>query len=100
MEHIKNMEWFKDVFSQKLENYDLKYKNFDNGDFGSLEQVEFNSTQIGGNIDFWSLGYLGIFIWDYKKEEIILNTLINPDDNDKKEDALEILNSILFNTIK
>ena len=43
-----------------------------------LNQVEFNSKKVGGNIDFWGLGWLGVFVWDYEKEEQLINLLIEP----------------------
>ena len=62
-----NITWFENEMESKFKGYDFKYKHFDEGDFGSLNQFEFNSKNKGGNIDFWGLGWLGVFLWDYQK---------------------------------
>lgn len=95
----KNVLWFKANLAPKLENYKLNYKFFDEGDFGTfgaLNQIEFNSEKIGGNIDFWGLGWLGIFVWDHKKEEELLNVLVEPDNEEKQIEAFRKLEELLF----
>lgn len=91
MEDIKDINWFKKTILPKLNNFEIKYKFFENGDFGSLNQVEFNSTEIGGNIDFWELGWLGIFLWDFKTEKELINVLIEPNDLKKIEKEIKVL---------
>lgn len=91
----KGIEWFKNEVSPNLEGYELSYKFFEEGDFGSLNQVEFNSRKIGGNIDFWGLGWLGVFVWDYEKEEQILNILLEPHQNTEKEKVFKELRELL-----
>ena len=61
-----------------------------------MNQIEFNSKRIGGNIDFWELGWLGIFVWDYEKEEQILNILLEPNQNEEKEKVFKQLEEILL----
>ncbi len=95
MEQVRNIEWFKDELAPKLEGYELDYKFFDEGDFGSLNQVEFNSKKRGGNIDFWGLGWLGIFVWDYETEEQLLNLLLEPNQEREKEEAFKKLQEFL-----
>lgn len=95
MKEIKDIKWFKDKLAPELQDYELKYKFFNEGDFGSLNQVEFNSKKIGGNVDFWGLGWLGIFVWDYKTEEQLLNVLLEPDQEKEKENAFEQLERLL-----
>jgi hypothetical protein len=92
---IKNIDWFKKEVASTFTGYVLNYKFFDKGDFGSLNQVEFNSDTMGGNIDFWELGWLGIFVWDYKKEEELINVLLEP--HQEKEKIFEHLLSLLDN---
>ena len=55
-EPIKDVNWFKDGIEPKLNGFEVKYKYLEEGDFGSLNQIEFNSKKIGGEIDFWGLG--------------------------------------------
>jgi hypothetical protein len=93
---VKNIDSFKSELAPRLKEYNLEYKFFDEGDFGSLSQVEFNSSKIGGNIDFWGLGWLGIFVWDYQKEQELLNLLIKPDQEDEKKNAINRLILLLL----
>jgi hypothetical protein len=93
---VNNIDSFKSELAPKLKGYKLEYRFFSEGDFGSLNQVEFNSSKIGGNIDFWGLGWLGIFVWDYRKEEQLLNLLIKPDQEDEKKIAINKLELLLL----
>lgn len=95
METIKDIVWFKDNFESILKEYKTQYRFYEEGDFGSLNQVEFNSKIRGGNIDFWGLGWLGIFIWDYQEEVEIMNVLLKPDQEEEKTKILEKLKTIL-----
>lgn len=95
MKKEKDFEWFKKEIAPLLKGYELDYKFFEEGDFGSLNQVEFNSKSKGGSIDFWELGWLGIFIWDYKKEEQQLNILIEPGQEEEKANAFNKLQQLL-----
>jgi hypothetical protein len=95
MKDVKDFEWFKKEIIPNLKNYELSYKFFQEGDFGSLNQIEFNSKKIGGNIDFWGLGWLGIFVWNYETEEQMFNVLIEPHQEEEKEKALEKLQELL-----
>jgi len=97
MKKTYNIKWFKDNISELLCNYDIEYKSFKNGDFGALNQVEFNSDKIGGNIDFWGLDWLGVFLWDYKKEIELINVLLEPSEYNKKEEIINDLLKILNN---
>ncbi|MCX6180977.1 MAG: hypothetical protein NT150_03490 [Bacteroidetes bacterium] len=94
MEKI-NVEWFEKEIAPSLKCYKISYRFYEEGDLGSLHQVEFNSSEKGGNIDFWGLGWLGVFVWDYKKEEQILNILIDPENQSEKEKVFQSLKNIL-----
>jgi len=98
MNEIKDINWFKDKLAPKLQGYELGYRFFDEGDFGSLSQVEFNSKKIGGAIDFWGLGWLGIFVWHNEKEEELLNVLLEPHQDMEKEEAFKQLEELLRET--
>jgi hypothetical protein len=95
MGKVRDLNWFKNEMSPNLKEYELVYKFFKKGDFGSLNQVEFNSKKIGGNIDFWGLGWLGIFVWNYETEEEVLNILLEPHQEAEKEKAFDKLQELL-----
>ncbi|QTY27911.1 hypothetical protein [Flavobacterium sp. CS20] len=95
MENSKLKEKFLKEIEPKMNNFEIIHKDFKEGDFGSLEQIEFNSENIGGNIDFWSKGWLGIFLWDYKKEKEILNTLNEPNEEKDKKENFEKMKEII-----
>jgi hypothetical protein len=89
MADIKDIELFKTHVASTLVNYELQYRFYEKGDFGSLSQVIFNSPQNGGGIDFWGKGWLGIDLHDYEKDEQVLNVLLEP--NQKEEKAFDRL---------
>jgi hypothetical protein len=74
----KDLDWFKATIAHVLESYQLEYKYYEEGDFGSLNQVSINSATLGGNVDFWGLGWVGIFVWDYQAESENINVLLEP----------------------
>lgn len=88
--------WFKDKIEPKMEGFEIGYRYWADGDFGSLDQVEFNSKKIGGSIDFWGLGWLGIFLWDYEKEEEIINVLLEQHEKEEHKEALKNLMQYLI----
>ncbi len=91
MEKAKDIEWFKKVIEPTLKGYKIQYRFYEEGDFGSLNQVIFNSPIKGGGIDFWELGWLGIDIYDYENDEQLLNILLEPYQNEEKEKAFKRL---------
>lgn len=95
MRKKKDIEWFKNEIAPNLGGYNLKYKFFEKGDFGSLYQIEFNSKKICGNIDFWELGWFGLFVWNYETEEQIINILLEPYQEKEKEIAIKKLQQLL-----
>jgi hypothetical protein len=94
-----DINWFKKEVAPSLTDYELKYKFFEEGDLGSLDQVEFNSEQIGGNIDFWNSGWLGIFVWDYRSQEQLYNILLEPQQETDKKRAFEKLRGLIIRTL-
>ena len=74
----KTLEWFKKEVSPDLLNYKITYRSYKNGDFGDLDQIIIESKILGGEIDFWSSGWLGIDLYDYEKEKQIINVLLEP----------------------
>lgn len=96
MSKINDFDRFKNNIIPLLKGYEINYKFFENGDFGSLNQIEFNSKKIGGNFDFWELGWLGVFLWDYEREKIIYNVLIEPNQDNEREIIFKKLNEIFI----
>ena len=94
-EIVKDIEWFKKSVEPLLNGYEINYKYYDKGDFGSLNQAEFNSKKIGGNVDFWGLGWLGVFVWSYETDEQLINILVESDKEVEKEKTLIELLQIL-----
>jgi hypothetical protein len=91
----KDILWFKETVAPKLQGYDIKYRFYEEGDFGSLNQVLLESKKIGGQIDFWGGDWLGIYVWDYIKSEELMNVLLEPDKTLEKEKDLERMQSLL-----
>jgi hypothetical protein len=91
----QDLDWFEKEVAPNLNGYELNYKFYQEGDFGSLNQIEFNSKKVGGNIDFWGLGWLGVFVWNYESEEQILNLLLEPHQDEEKIKILTKLAELL-----
>ena len=62
---MTDIEFFKKEVVSLLSSFNLEYRSYADGDFGALEQVVFNTQNIGGNFDFWESGWLGIYIYIY-----------------------------------
>lgn len=88
---VKDVLWFKEKVAPILVGYEVSYRYVAEGDFGSLDLVEFNSSKRGGEIDFWSTGWLSILLVDYSNSEVLLNLFLEPDEDNEKEQALEML---------
>jgi hypothetical protein len=93
----KESIWFKENIISHLESYDIQEKSFSNGDFGDLEQIEFNSEKISGNIDFWSKGWVGVFVWNNICESEMLNILSEPNEEERIIDSFNKLKEIITN---
>jgi hypothetical protein len=95
MSNEKNLTWFKETVAPKLGSYEIDYKFFEKGDFGSLNQIEFNNDLKGGNIDFWSSGWVGIHLVDYVTGDECMNVLIEPNEKERINSYLEKLLELL-----
>ncbi len=81
-----DINWFKQEIEPQLLGYEVTYRYYEQGDFGSLNQVLFESKSKGGQIDNWGSGWLGIFLYDLKEEKELINVLLSPEEmgqNDK-----------------
>lgn len=92
-----DIQWFKEKVEPVLDDFEIKYKYFEKGDFGSLNQVEFNSSTQGGEVDFWNSGFLGIHLVDYTKGVELLNEFWEPEYVVEKRTALRKLQNLLRN---
>ena len=96
MQMIYDLTWFKTYVAPKMIGYELEYRFWNNGDFGSLNQVQFNSEKMGGAIDLWSQGWTGIHLVDYSADVELLNILLSPTQESAKTESfsklLEFLN--------
>lgn len=92
---MKNIIWFKDNFEYYLNNYVIEYKFYENGDFGNLDQVEFNSTGKGGEIDFWSSGSLNIHFVNYITGQVLINIFLEPYQEKEKNEIFERLRELI-----
>jgi hypothetical protein len=81
----RNMQWFKKYFLPALQEYKIAYSSFQNGDLGDLDRVELEGNDIGATIEFWSSGWLGVHIYDYKIDDTVLNALLEPEEDLEKE---------------
>lgn len=89
---------FESIRSNLFENFkNIKFntKEFEDGDFGSLKRIEFESLNLCGNIDFWGKDWFGIFVWDLMREEIIINKLLEPYQAFEKEQVINELYNVL-----
>lgn len=89
------LDWFKNSFVQNLDKYVTEYRFFEEGDFGSLNQVIFNSTKMGGEVEFWSSGFMRIHLWDYENDKELINILLEPSENKEKESVFTKLAELL-----
>lgn len=75
---MSDLELFNEKFAPLLVSYNLKFRNYSEGDLGALVQVVFDSSTLGGNFDFWESDWLGIFVYDYISDSEICNKLLSP----------------------
>ncbi len=76
-------EWFKVMIQPKLSekaDYVFNYRHYDDGDFGDLDQVAFDSDAYLCEIDFWSSGWLSLGVWDVLQEKVVINEFLEPTD--------------------
>ncbi|WP_072166393.1 hypothetical protein [Erwinia sp. Leaf53] len=90
-----NISHFKSDIAPKLGSYILTYSSYPNGDFGSLERVEFSGNNLIGTLDFWSQGWLDINVYDCQQDEGLINRYYKPENIVEQEEALRSLCKIL-----
>ena len=93
---MTDIEFFKKEVASLLSSFNLEYRSYADDDFGALEQVVFNTQNIGGNFDFWKSGWLGIYIYDYISDSEVCNKLLEPSE-EHQETLKEIVTEIFVN---
>lgn len=93
---MTDMDFFRKEVASHLSSFNLEYRSYADGDFGALEQVVFNTQDIGGNFDFWESGWLGIYIYDYISDSEVCNILLEPSE-EHQETLKEIVTEIFVN---
>ena len=93
---MTDIEFFKKEVASLLSSFNLEYRSYADGDFGALEQVVFDTQNIGGNFDFWESGWLGIYIYDYISDSEVCNKLLEPSE-EHQETLKEIVTEIFVN---
>ncbi len=86
-----DFNWFKEDFFQYLKDYKVDYRFFEQGDYGHLNQVIFNSSRRGGEIDFWEDGTFSIHMWDFQNDEELLNIILKPNESFRRQYVFERL---------
>ena len=58
--------------------------------------ITFESSQKGGYIHFWGSGWFGVDVYDYEKDEEVLNVLLEDNEIEEQDQLLEKLKKILL----
>ena len=90
-----DVTWFNSVVASCLHGFALNYRYFEQGDFGALHQVEFNSAHKGGCFDFWGMDWLGIYLVDYGQERELFNRLLTDAEEHEKQHAIDTFLALL-----
>ncbi len=67
----------------------IQHKFHEQGDFGSLHQIRIDSKAIEVVIDFWGKGWIGLSIYDFGKDDYVLNELVDPKEEKRKESLIK-----------
>ncbi|WP_448093794.1 hypothetical protein [Pseudomonas lini] len=59
-----NVDYFNWYIKPLLKDCSFKYSSFSNGDFGDLERVEIDGRGKVGAVEFWSMGWMGVDVYD------------------------------------
>ncbi|MGM9738291.1 MAG: hypothetical protein ACI3ZT_07775 [Candidatus Cryptobacteroides sp.] len=92
---MSDIEYFKKELLPFFKLFDCKWRKYPEGDLGALEQIIFESPTLGGNIDFWENGHLGIYLYDYASDHEIYNKLLEP-----SEEHQTALKNIILKIVK
>lgn len=89
------LTWFKDELAPHLAGFALAYRSCGQGDFGTLERVEFESDALLGTLDFWSHEWLDVHVIERASVEERLNLFLGPNQEADKAQAIAALLALL-----
>lgn len=95
MIYSKDFDKIKELILPYLPSYDVSYRHYPNGDFGTLDQIIFDFPSGGGGIDIWGSGYLGIDFVNYISGEQEICIMIESNEENQKESELKRLITFL-----
>ena len=90
-----DIKWFKQELKHLFKQYEIEYRHFPEGDFGELQEVVFENKFKVGAIQFWSMDYLVIQLFDYQNQEMLINIIFEPNQDAQKEKGLQNLVSLI-----
>ena len=93
---MKDLGWVQKNLIPHLIDYTIECNYYSEGDFGSLYAITFESSQKGGYIHFWGSGWFGVDVYDYEKDEEVLNVLLEDNEIEDQDQLLEKLKKILL----
>ncbi|RSK38410.1 hypothetical protein [Hymenobacter perfusus] len=89
------LTWFKEELAPRFAGFAVVYRSCGEGDFGTLERVEFESDALLGTLDFWSHDWLDVHVIDRVSVEERLNLFLGPDQETDKAQAIAALLGLL-----
>ncbi|MDB5270763.1 MAG: hypothetical protein JWP58_3803 [Hymenobacter sp.] len=89
------LTWFKDELAPRFAGFALAYRSCGQGDFGTLERVEFESDALLGTLDFWSHDWLDVHVIVRVSVEERLNLFLGPNQETDKAQVIAALLALL-----
>ncbi len=72
--------------------FEFKAVSAEQGDFGDLEGIQFDSDHCGGFLYFWSSGYIQFHLFNYQSDiEVVPNTLQSVDTGEMVQEYVNFL---------
>lgn len=90
-----NIDYFNEHIKPLLKNYSFKNSSFSNGDFGDLERIEFEGRGKVGAVEFWSMGWMGVDVYDCILDDQVLNVLLSSEEKELAEGVFVRLLEVL-----
>ena len=80
-----------------INGFEVEFRMFKDGTFGDLERIDINNSKFGGEIEFWSSGYIYYHLGDYETGEEYINKMFEPSEINKASDFLTDFFSVIAN---
>lgn len=90
-----DVEYFNENIKPLLKGYSFRYSSFSNGDFGDLERIEVKGFNKAGGVEFWSMGWMGVDVYDCSLDDQVLNVLLSPEEKELAEEVFARLLEVL-----